>query len=89
MLRRHISAKSHHFTRGLLACFGFDNGCRQHGHHLCVVTVYHHTSVLAKDVRFGLCIGLHIAMPIQMVLGQVQHSRCSGCKCVYLIELET
>ena len=89
MLGWHITAKAHHLTRYLLACFGFSNGFWQHGHDLLVFTIQHHASVFAKDMRFGLRIGLHITMPIQMILGHVQYSGCSRLKSIHSVELKT
>ena len=49
---------------------------RQQRHHGRVITVQHRYALLAKDMCFVLRVCLHAAVPIQMVLRNVQH-RCS------------
>ena len=72
----------------LAALAGHWHGCRQHGHDQRVFAVEHHQTLLAKDM--GLCIGisLHAAMPVQMVLRDIEHRRCRGFKTMAIVELK-
>ena len=64
------------------------HGWWQHRHHGGVVTVQHHQAGRAKDACLGTCISLHVAVPVQMVLGHIEHNCSCGLEAGHTIELE-
>ena len=60
----------------------------QQGHHQRVVAIKDHQGLLAKHPSLGAGVGGHAAVPVQVVLAQVQHHGCFGLKASAGIELE-
>ena len=61
------------------------------GHHRLdqrVVAVDDHHRVLAEDARLGRGVGIHRAVPVEMVLRDVEHGRGAGLEAVHGVELE-
>ena len=86
----HVGAEGQHGARlGLRRALGhFGGRCGAHGHDGRVVAVQHHHAVLAKDARLGRCIGRHVAVPVQVVLRDVEHGGGGGLEARHTIELE-
>ena len=63
-------------------------GRRQHGHHGRVFAVERHEARIAKNTGLGRRIGRDVAMPVQVVLRNVQHRRRRGLKARGTVELE-
>jgi hypothetical protein len=61
---------------------------RQHGHHTLIVTVEQHESRSAEDLRFGRDIGIHIAVPVEMVLRDVEHHGGRRLEALHVGQLE-
>ena len=61
---------------------------RQHVHHSRIVTVEDHQAARAEDARLGSGVGGHVAMPVQMVLRQVEDNGSGGLEILHAIELE-
>ena len=59
-----------------------------HGHHAGVFAVQHHQARRTKNVGLGLGVGSHAAVPIQMVLRQVQHHGRGGLESTRQLELK-
>ncbi len=80
---RHIATKSNPIAR----CTALD-WCRQQGHHASIIPVKYHQCRLTKDAGLGAGVILHRTMPVQMVLGDVQHRSSCWLEPVRLIKLE-
>ena len=73
----------------LLRSLQFDaNRRRQHRHHRVVIAVEHHHAVVAKNEALGLRISGHGAVPVQVVLADVEHGRSGRLKVAYPVELK-
>ena len=64
------------------------HGRRQHLHHHAVVAVEYHQAGRTKNTRLGCGIGLHAAVPVQVVLGDVEHHGRRGLKALQPVELK-
>eukprot|EP01022_Parablepharisma_sp_SALTPOND_P026954 TRINITY_DN652_c1_g3_i1.p2 TRINITY_DN652_c1_g3~~TRINITY_DN652_c1_g3_i1.p2 ORF type:complete len:1102 (+),score=458.93 TRINITY_DN652_c1_g3_i1:51019-54324(+) len=74
---------------GLVQAEGRDGcGSRRHVHDQCIVAVEHAHGTLAEDAGLVGSIGLHAAVPVQVVLGQVQHGGGIGLQAVRGMQLE-
>ena len=65
------------------------HGLWQHGHHASIVSVQHHEGIGTKYFFFGSCVGIHGAMPIQMILCDVQDRGRRGLKGARIVKLKT
>ena len=72
---------------GLLQ-FGADR-FGQHGHHASIISVQYHEGIGTKYFFFGSCVGIHGAVPIQMILGDVEHRGRRGLKGARIVKLKT
>ena len=63
-------------------------GLGHHRRHRRVVAVDHHHGVLAEHARLGRGVGLHLAVPIEMVLREVEHRRNARLEALHGVELE-
>ena len=76
-LARHIHTKAE--VRAQLRALELDaHWWWQHRHHYGIIPVQHHQPTLPKHLGFGGGVGLHAAVPIQMVLRDVEHG--GGCR---------
>jgi len=65
-----------------------DHRFRHHGLDLRVVAVDHHDRALAVDQRLRRRVGRHAAVPVQVVLRDVQHHGGAGLETARAVELE-
>ena len=93
--RGQVAAKAQHHAGGRWRFFGcagsdFDFACRRggHCHNRCVVAVEHHRSVVAENAGFGGGVIVHAAVPVQMVLAEVEHHGRSRLKQAAVVQLE-
>ena len=61
---------------------------RQHVHDDAVFAVEHHQRRFPEDAGLGSSIGLHAAVPVEVVLRDVEHHGGCGFKALHAIELE-
>ena len=61
---------------------------RAHGHDDRVFAVEHQHAVLAKDTGLGAGIGLHAAVPVEVILADVEHDRGGWLETACGIQLE-
>ena len=61
----------------------------QHGHHASIVSVQYHEGIGTKYFFFGSCVGFNGAVPIQMILCNVQDRGCRGIKGACIVKLKT
>ena len=59
-----------------------------HGHDLRVFAVKHHQGLITKNTGFGCGVGGHAAVPVQVVLRDVEHCCRCGFKTLAAVELE-
>ena len=93
--RGQVAAKAQHRAGGRWRFFGcagsdFDFACRRggHCHNRCVVAVEHHRSVVAENAGLGGGVVVHAAVPVQMVLAEVEHHGRSRLKLAAVVQLE-
>ena len=85
---RHAGAKGHH-TALLRFLQASPARRRPHGHHARIVTVEHHQALSTEHLGLGRRISGHAAMPVQVVLGQVEHRGSRRLEGVTAVELKT
>ena len=84
---RHVGTKQH--TSALYRFLQLHaHGLGPHGHDLRVFAVEHHQGLRAKNSGFRSGIGVHAAMPVQVVLRDVQHCGGGGLKALAAVELK-
>ena len=64
------------------------HGRRQHGHDSGIIPVQNHQALGSKDAGLRLCISLHRAVPVQMVLRHIEHHSGGGLKADIVVELK-
>ncbi len=84
---RHVGAEGDVGAQlGLLQLHAHGRG--QHVHDQRVLAVQDHQAGLAEDARLGLRVGLQAAVPVQVVLRDVEHGGCRRREAARTVELE-
>jgi len=77
-----------HGAAGLAAAALDEDRRRHQAFDFGIVAVDDDDGLAAEDARLGTAVGGHVAMPVEMVLGQVQHRAGRGFEAVDAVELE-
>jgi hypothetical protein len=85
---RHFSPIGDMCTHDRFLQFGA-NRFWQHGHHTRVIAVQNHQTVGTKYFFFSSSVSVYVAVPVQMILGDVQNCGGTGLKRAGIVELET
>ena len=68
--------------------FDFRERRRGHGHHCCIVAVQNHGGAGTENAGLGGGVVIHAAVPVQMVLAEIEHHSCSRLKRAAAVQLE-